>query len=295
MTRILVVDDSRMDQHLAGSLLAQLDDADIAFAENGQAALGAMEQDLPDLVLTDLQMPGMSGLDLVVAIRQRFPGLPVILMTAHGSEEIAAAALSEGAASYVPKRNLADELIRTIGRVLALAEAPRLDRAVLACLEETKSRFVLDNDLAQVKPLIAHLRDQLTDLAFCDETGMMQIAVALDEGIVNAMLHGNLEVDSSLREVGPDTFYEHIRERRRRPPYRDRRVHVTAMVTPAEATYVVRDEGNGFDPSSLPDPRDPASLEKAGGRGMLLVRTFMDVVRHGERGTELTMVKRREA
>jgi anti-sigma regulatory factor (Ser/Thr protein kinase) len=62
-----------------------------------------------------------------------------------------------------------------------------------------------------------------------------------------------------------------------------------------EALYVVRDEGPGFDPSILPDPTDPANLEKVSGRGLLLIRTFMDEIHHDDHGREITMVKRREA
>ena len=58
-------------------------------------------------------------------------------------------------------------------------------------------------------------------------------------------------------------------------------------------TYVITDEGPGFDPSSLPDPTDLENLEKASGRGLLLIRTFMDEVQHNDRGNELTMVFRR--
>ena len=59
--------------------------------------------------------------------------------------------------------------------------------------------------------------------------------------------------------------------------------------------YVVRDEGPGFDPSALPDPLDPANMENASGRGLLLIRTFMTEVRHSERGNEITMIRRAEA
>ena len=56
---------------------------------------------------------------------------------------------------------------------------------------------------------------------------------------------------------------------------------------------MVRDEGPGFDPATLPDPTDPSNLERVGGRGLLLIRTFMDEVRHNESGNEITFVKRR--
>jgi CheY-like chemotaxis protein/anti-sigma regulatory factor (Ser/Thr protein kinase) len=270
-----------------------MQDVTIGLAGDGQEALALMEKDVPDLVLTDLQMPGMNGLELVEAIRRSYAGVPVVLMTAHGSEEVAAAALRRGAASYVPKRDLANDLVETAERVLAVARAQR-EHTVYGCLAETNSHFVLDNDPSLIKPLIAYLREEIASREFCDETVQMQVAVALDEVLINAMHHGNLEVDSALRELGWDVYCAQVQERRRTPPFCDRRVHITAKVTADEAVYVVRDDGKGFDPSTLPDPLDPANLEKASGRGLLLVRTFMDEVRHSERGNEVRMVKRRE-
>ena len=57
--------------------------------------------------------------------------------------------------------------------------------------------------------------------------------------------------------------------------------------------FVIRDEGPGFDVSKLPDPTDPANLEKRSGRGLLLMRAFMAEVKHNARGNELTLVWRR--
>ncbi len=56
---------------------------------------------------------------------------------------------------------------------------------------------------------------------------------------------------------------------------------------------MIRDQGRGFDPNSLPDPTDPANLEKAAGRGVLLMRSFMDEVSYNDRGNSVTLVKRR--
>ena len=56
-----------------------------------------------------------------------------------------------------------------------------------------------------------------------------------------------------------------------------------------------RDEGPGFDPATVPDPTDPANLEKASGRGLLLIRAYMDEVIHNRTGNQVTLVKRREA
>jgi anti-sigma regulatory factor (Ser/Thr protein kinase) len=111
---------------------------------------------------------------------------------------------------------------------------------------------------------------------------------------VNAIHHGNLEISSSLRESDERTYYNLAEERRHQEPYVDRRVHVFAKETNREAMYVIRDEGPGFDPRTLPDPTDPTNIEKVSGRGILLIRTFMDEVNHNKTGNEITMIKRRD-
>ena len=89
MTRLLVVDDSAMDRRIAGGLLNRHGEWEIIDAENGHDALLQMELHVPDVVITDLQMPLMNGLELVEALRKDYPLIPVVLMTAQGSEEIA--------------------------------------------------------------------------------------------------------------------------------------------------------------------------------------------------------------
>ena len=57
---------------------------------------------------------------------------------------------------------------------------------------------------------------------------------------------------------------------------------------------MVRDEGPGFNPGDVPDPTDPANLERESGRGLLLMRTFMDDVQFSQHGNQVTLVKRRD-
>ncbi len=291
MTTVLVVDDSRLDRTRAGGILRKAGH-EVAFAANGREALDHLAADPPDVVVTDLQMPELDGLELVEAVRLRYPHIPVILMTAHGSEETAVRALQKGAASYVPKRSLAQDLAPTVATVLELARHGRPMSRMLEWLSYTESRFVLDNDVTIIPDLIGHLESSITQLKSVDETALIQVGVALREALVNAMYHGNLEVSSQLREGDGRVYEELIAARRSELPYRVRRVHVTARQTPAEVVYVISDEGPGFDPSALPDPTDPLRLEMVHGRGLLLIRTFMDEVTHNERGNEITMVKR---
>jgi CheY-like chemotaxis protein len=288
----LVVDDSALDRHLASGLLKRAG-TEVTSAESGARALEQMERSLPDVVITDMQMPDMDGLDLTREIRERFPNVPVILMTAHGSEELAVKALQVGAASYVPKRSLAHDLVSTVRSVVELSRARRVSLRVLASLDRIESRFVLDNDVTAVPVVIGHLEGDLTRLKLCDETGLLQIGVALREALVNAIQHGNLELSSDLREVdGGKPYYELAERRCGEAPYRNRRVLLIAELRPGEVRYTVTDEGHGFDPTALPDPTDLSLIDTVHGRGLLLIRTFMDEVQHNAAGNQITMTKR---
>jgi anti-sigma regulatory factor (Ser/Thr protein kinase) len=102
-------------------------------------------------------------------------------------------------------------------------------------------------------------------------------------------------VGSELRGLDDDAYHALVRQRRSDPPYCDRRIHVRVSLSPEKAVFAVRDEGPGFDPSSLPDPTDPANLEKASGRGILLMQTFMDNVSYNDVGNTVVLTKNRDS
>jgi DNA-binding NarL/FixJ family response regulator len=99
-----------------------------------------MDREPPDVVVTDLQMPEMDGLQLVLKIAQDNPDIPVVLMTAHGSESIAAQALANGAASYVAKSDLAESLVNTVMLILAMNETD-LRYRLIQCSTRTQFDF----------------------------------------------------------------------------------------------------------------------------------------------------------
>lgn len=292
MTTILVVDDAPLDLHYAKRCV-EAEGAKVIVAADGRSAMELILRDKPDAVLTDLRMPDIDGLELVRRIKQQQPVTPVILMTAHGSEDVAVQALKTGAASYVPKKNLQRDLGWTLRHVLAAAEAAQARDQVRAFLRRSEHYYVLGHEPNGPRALVSHLQDNLAQMGIGGETERLQVATALTEALINAVDHGNLELDSSLRETDGRAYRQLGLQRSQQPPYRDRRVHVVARLNENEATFIVRDEGPGFDPSTLPDPTNPENLLKPSGRGIMLIRTFMDHVSFNERGNEITMVKRR--
>jgi CheY-like chemotaxis protein len=292
METVLIVDDSAVDRRLAGGLLSKLPQLHLEYADDGQEAIDQFESLMPDLVITDLVMPGLNGLELVEEVQRRWPQVPVILMTNKGSEEVAIKALKAGAASYVPKRQLAAMLPETVLGVLALARQRRSQATLMASL--TRSEFIfdlgIDDDL--ISPLVAYLQSCMSSLHVCDEASSLRVCIALEEALRNALFHGNLEISSQEREGDGEIYRNLILSRRASEPFRQRHLFVRVRFAPAEAVFVVEDEGPGFDPASLPDPTDPENLDKVSGRGLLLMRTFMDEVNYNPRGNQVTMVKR---
>lgn len=156
-----------------------------------------------------------------------------------------------------------------------------------------RRRFALANDPQLVMPLVSQFHADLLAIGVCDNRAAGHVSIALEEAILNAIYHGNLEISSELKENGDEPFLALARERQTLAPYCSRLVRIAARVTPLCAAFVVADEGPGFNVANLPDPTDPENLLRPSGRGVLLMRAFMDDVRYNPTGNRVTMVKMR--
>ena len=118
--RILAVDDHPVLRQGIASILADQQDMDlIAEASNGREAIHQFRAHRPDITLMDLQMPEMSGLDAIVAIRAEFPDARIIVLTTYSGDVQVLRALKGGAWAYLLKNSLHKELLDTIRTVHA--------------------------------------------------------------------------------------------------------------------------------------------------------------------------------
>lgn len=292
MPRFLLVEDSLIQlRTLEKFIRRNVPDSEVLTASNGIAALEALQTTTVDLVITDMNMPDMNGLELVEKLRESHPLLPVILMTSYGSEGVAVKALATGAASYVPKKALRRELIPTMQNVLELAQASRFRTRLMSSQVHVVSKFVLDNDPSLVQPLVGLVQEQLVRIQTIDSRDLTRLGVALTEAILNAIYHGNLEVSSDLRQEDESIFHTMVDARRVMEPYKHRRVQITVDISTEEARFSIRDEGPGFDVKKTLDPDREIDLERVGGRGLLLIKSFLDVVYHNATGSEIHLIK----
>jgi FixJ family two-component response regulator len=118
MQQVLVIDDDRSTlEGFAGVL--RYGGFDVATAETGREGLSAVQRHPPDLVLADLGLPDLSGVDLLRELRAERIGVPLVIVTGFGSTRLAVEAIRAGACDFVEKPLVGDDLLRVVERALA--------------------------------------------------------------------------------------------------------------------------------------------------------------------------------
>lgn len=220
------------------------------------------------------------------------PSLPIVLLTCSSEDESTIHSLQLGALSFVPADASAHELHHVVTRILALSQFSRSQLKILGHCEECHYRFVLGNQQEEIPAIVAYLRDVVGAVMGVGPKEQMRVAVAVEEAMQNAIVHGNLEISSELREAEDNRFYETLNARQNQAPYKDRKVTLEAELNRDSIQLTIRDQGPGFDFTRLPDPTDPEHLLLPHGRGLLLMRAFMDEVVYQPPGNILILRKR---
>jgi serine/threonine-protein kinase RsbW len=128
------------------------------------------------------------------------------------------------------------------------------------------SDLVIPSDLAEARRVQTEIEKALQAHSRFNEHEIFSIKLALEEALVNAIKHGN-QMDQS------------------------KSVRVQFRVAADRFDIVIADEGPGFDPADVPDPTAPENLERPCGRGLLLMRHYMNEVNYNDRGNTVTMAK----
>lgn len=295
MIKILIVDDDPLYRVLVTHLLSE--HYEVVHAEDGQEGLSVCESARPDVVVTDLMMPHMDGMELLSVLQMRYPEIPVIMMTAEGTETTATEAMQRGAASYVPKPQVPERLKETVDQIVDLARADRDYARLTQRIRYCRYIYQLESDFTLIAPLVEFVQQVAIVQGICSQGSRHRIGVALEEALLNAMYHGNLqlpaawhqELRSLLRDGKPLPMVE---ERCRDPLYADRRVLVDVTANEQEIRLVIQDQGQGFCHQRLRrDQRSPEVSSEH--RGILLIESIMDDVSFNDVGNQITMVKTR--
>ncbi|MEK7205001.1 MAG: response regulator, partial [candidate division NC10 bacterium] len=147
--RILIVDDEEQMRDLLVKVLDK-NDYQVSAAGDGEQALALLEKEPVDLVVTDVRMPGIGGLEALKAIKELNPDIVVIIMTAFGSIDQAVQAVKEGAYDYINKPFKIDEMLLTIEKSL---EERRLRHEVTTLRKELRTRYHFESIIGKSRAM----------------------------------------------------------------------------------------------------------------------------------------------
>ena len=184
--RILVVDDEELNRDLLQQMLER-EGYQVAIAANGQEALALLRQEMFHVVLTDLKMPGMTGVEVIRELKMLAPSTMGIIHTAYGSVETAVEAMKAGAYDYVTKPVRRDELLVVIQRAL---EFQRLHYENVSLRKQLKAKYKFDNIISDNEKMQA-IFTQVEKVADTDSTVLIYGESGTGKELVARALHYN--------------------------------------------------------------------------------------------------------
>jgi len=196
MGRILVVDDKELMRDSVAAILSRKGHT-VVTAADGSAALARIADKRPECIVTDLQMPGMNGLELLEQIRKIDAELPVVFMTAFGSVETAVEAMKKGAFDYVTKPFSGDELAISAERALEHARLLR-ENQVLRANAAPQTRRAQSHRMIGSGPVMEELRSRLTPISASHGTALVTGESGTGKEVAARFIHEN-----SPRASGP--------------------------------------------------------------------------------------------
>lgn len=289
----LIVEDSPTELTLL-TALSRKQGLNVVQASDAESARAIVERETPDLILLDVHLPGADGLSLLSRIRDEHPFVPVVVISSSTDARLVEDALNLGAMNFLHKPVKAAEFRFVVHRIARVLEEEEGVQEALASITERSTQMSVPCDPALLPRVVAYLGREVRQHYPGHPVPLLDIKLALYEALANAVEHGNLEIGfqgkgKALSDV--NGLRELVALRRLKSPYAGRKVHVSVVYRPNAVEYRIRDEGRGFDPEAYSTEDALSNTERLHGRGLALIRHYMDEVSWDEGGREIRMVR----
>lgn len=286
---ILLIDD---DRHLLKFLNRPLakHGHSIVEAHNGREGLDLFRKhpDAFDVIVTDIEMPVLTGVDLLKKLREKDYDIPVVVMTGHEDIQFSIEVLRLGAFDFLLKPFTVRKLLDILMKVEALRANRKKSLKDLSCFSDT-IKICIPSRTRLIASVVSFLQDRVRLFCELHHINVRNVGICLHEALANAVIHGNLEISSMLKNESPEIFESLVKKRENLTEFGERQVHIYCKITPEKLELIIQDQGQGFNHREMTRP-DSARLLLTG-RGILIITAFMDKVLWNEAGTCITMTK----
>jgi DNA-binding NtrC family response regulator len=184
-TRILVVDDEEGMLEVCAATLQKLCNSDVFVEQDSRRAAERLTEECFDLLIVDIRMPGLSGVELLRSLRQRDPHLPVLMMTAFPSVETAVESMKLGAADYITKPFLPEDLLATVRRLLETKQLREENRL----LQRQVDRTYAFGDIVGRSPAMQAVIETIRQVAETDVDVLIQGETGTGKELVARCVH----------------------------------------------------------------------------------------------------------
>jgi CheY-like chemotaxis protein len=294
---ILIVDDEEIIRNVLKRKLEQSTDFIVHTAADGVPALEIFNQENIDLVISDLMMSEMNGIELLRNLKRVKPGVPVIIITGYGTLDDAIEAIHLGAEDFIKKPFDINDVIETIEKTFRKLAEEADQRQIIKYIEDENIHLAIPSDFEFLNTVINYVFSHLKARWLVNDENLHDVKVCMYEALTNAFEHGNLGIPgdekSRLLEISQQAWRDFLLERINSPNYRDKRIEVNLQISAERMMLRVRDQGEGFAFENHFNEVEPELLFRSSGRGLLLIRSLMDQMWFEDEGRTLVMVKQR--
>lgn len=291
MKKILIIDDENLVRSVINIALTNKG-YKVYEADNGKTGIQMFIDIDPDIVITDVNMPEMSGIEVTKNIKENKVDADVVIMTGYGTEELIIEALRVGASNYINKPVDFKELFNILDSIILKRENRRLFDVLKDVVVFEKKSLVLDNDITKVWGTVNQILFNLSPSI--ERKKIEELKLGLYEILVNSIEHGNLGItyDEKKEALENNTYNKLVTRKLKEANEQKKVVNIQTVYNGEELVVEIIDQGKGFNLKELPPLSDPDTLLAVHGRGILLASLYFDKLEYKEPGNVVTIVEK---
>ncbi|MDR1761172.1 MAG: response regulator [Bacteroidales bacterium] len=258
---------------------------------NGLSAWEYIEHNQPNVVFADITLPQINGWELLKKIKQRYPHIIVVMITAYNSEEFAIQALKLGASSYLKKPISQAAVVDLLQTYELMHEEKNKIEQVCSYVESYNLSMKINNDIHIVPFVAKYLISQVE--FFFKENELLGMLLGLNEIIINAIEHGNLKISftEKTNAIQNNTYETLLEERMNREENKQKKVLINFFHNHNYCEWTIKDSGTGFLHKNYLENSTFNSIDGLHGRVIFITRFQFDEMDYEENGTKICLRK----
>lgn len=290
MKKILIIDDEYPVRDVIKIALTE-NGYTVIEAADGKEGIQAFKDSLPDIVLTDVKMPGLSGIEVTKKIKEIKSDVDVIIMTGYGTEELVIEALRSGASNYIKKPASFKELFNILNNLILKRETRKRFEVNKDIVVFEKKTMLVNNDISKVWGIVNQILFNIP--SYIDKSTVEGMRLGLYEILVNAIEHGNLGITSEEKEeaLNNNTYTELLKRHLSEAKKKDKKINIQSVIENEKLIIEVHDHGSGFDFKGQSALADPETILALHGRGILLASLYFDKLEYKGSGNHVIVEK----